>query len=268
MLEALVLFIAVQALRYLIFEHGFMERFWRRFSGVPLLGSFLNCSFCQGFWMGLVAFLPFTTFIYAVAWGLVSGWFAASWSRWMKRNDDDDEKEEDAKPSRKHITVLEEEEEGESDAQGDAVILLECNIDDMSGEFFGDIMQRLFALGALDVWFTSAYGKKNRPLYQLSALVSPEDEENAVRTILTHTSTGGVRRRCTRRIVMRKSFISVALEGTSINVKRLSWKEVVKYTPEWEDCAEASRKLGRPVAEIYNEAAALAYKIDPEKNQS
>ncbi|MDR0454129.1 MAG: LarC family nickel insertion protein [Deferribacteraceae bacterium] len=142
------------------------------------------------------------------------------------------------------------------------VILIECNIDDMSGEFFGDVMGRLFAVGALDVWFTSAYGKKNRPLYQLSALVKPADEEAALREIFANTSTAGIRRQLMDRIVMDRSFVNVKLEGSTIKVKKLTWKDIVKYTPEWDDCAAVSRAANRPAAEIYALAQTLAQKTD------
>ena len=142
------------------------------------------------------------------------------------------------------------------------VILIECNIDDMSGEFFGDVMGRLFAAGALDVWFTPAYGKKNRPLYQLSLLVNPDDEEPALREIFAHTSAAGVRRRFVNRVVMDRAFIDVEVEGLTIAVKRLAWKDIVKYSPEWDDCAAISRQINRSVAEIYSLARTLAQKKD------
>ena len=141
-------------------------------------------------------------------------------------------------------------------------MLIECNIDDMSGEFFGDAMDRLFAAGALDVWFTPAYGKKNRPLYQLSLLVNPENEEKALRELFTHTSTAGIRKRLADRVIMDRTFVYVNVDGREIAVKRLSWKDIVKYTPEWDDCAAVSRALNLPVAEIYSLAQTLAQKRD------
>ncbi len=149
-----------------------------------------------------------------------------------------------------------------NDGHNQDVVLIECNIDDMSGEFFGDIMNRLFEAGALDVWFTSAYGKKNRPLYQLSALVNPANEEDALRAVFAHTSTAGVRRQTVNRVVMDRSFVHVKVEGSDIAVKRLSWKDIVKYTPEWDDCAAVSRAANRPAAEIYALAQTLAKNSD------
>ena len=55
----------------------------------------------------------------------------------------------------------------------DKVIRLETNLDDLSPELTGAVMDRLFAAGALDVWFTPIQMKKNRPGVMISALCEP-----------------------------------------------------------------------------------------------
>ncbi len=55
-------------------------------------------------------------------------------------------------------------------AEQDAVVLLECNLDDTTGEALGYAMERLLSAGALDVWFTPIQMKKNRPASKLSVL--------------------------------------------------------------------------------------------------
>ncbi|OGO01758.1 MAG: TIGR00299 family protein, partial [Chloroflexi bacterium RBG_13_53_26] len=54
---------------------------------------------------------------------------------------------------------------------GGAMLLLECNIDDMNPQLYGHVMERLLAEGARDVWFTPIQMKKNRPAVMLSVLV-------------------------------------------------------------------------------------------------
>lgn len=249
--EAAALFLAVQALRYALFDLPWFNRLWLRFKRVPVLYHALRSPFAQGLVLGYTAFAIYFNPLQGVIWGAASAFASMVYGRWA------DKQTKSPVPS---VDQDSSEYCGE-----DAVVLLECNIDDMSGEFFSDIMKRLFELGALDVWFTSVYGKKNRPLYQLSALVTPDVESGAVRIILEHSSTGGIRRRTTQRVVMAKSFVRVELYGCVVNVKRLSWNDVVKYTPEWEDCAALARRFDRPVAEIYSEAAALAYQHKEER---
>ena len=71
--------------------------------------------------------------------------------------------------------------------------LLETNIDDSTPEVLAYAQERLFEIGARDVWFTPIQMKKNRPATMLSALVPMDLESDAARLILRETSTLGVR---------------------------------------------------------------------------
>ena len=72
--------------------------------------------------------------------------------------------------------------------------LLEANIDDMPGERFGYVMEGLFRLGALDVYYVPITMKKNRPGVVLSVLCRPGEEEALTKYLLRETTTWGVRR--------------------------------------------------------------------------
>ena len=50
------------------------------------------------------------------------------------------------------------------------MVLLETNIDNMSPQIFGYLMEKLMAEQAADVWFTPIQMKKNRPAVMLSVL--------------------------------------------------------------------------------------------------
>ena len=67
---------------------------------------------------------------------------------------------------------------------GGAMLLLECNIDDMNPQLYGHVMERLLAEGARDVWFTPIQMKKNRPAVMLSVLVTEALHHRAVDLIL------------------------------------------------------------------------------------
>ena len=77
--------------------------------------------------------------------------------------------------------------------QSASVVLLETNLDDAPGLVLGYAQERLFALGALDVWHTPVQMKKNRPGTILSVLVPPHLEQAAVELILRETPTLGIR---------------------------------------------------------------------------
>lgn len=141
----------------------------------------------------------------------------------------------------------------------DEIMSITSNIDDMTGENFGLLFDILIKEdGVLDVSYTPAYGKKNRPLYILNVLAKIGTEEKIARLIFKNSSTGGLRIRREKRIIMDRNFIEIILDGQKISVKRLVYGDVEKFYPEWSDCVKAAEKTGRPATEIYTKAAAKA----------
>lgn len=132
------------------------------------------------------------------------------------------------------------------------VILLETNIDDSTPEILGYTQEQLFAVGALDVWFTPIQMKKNRPAAMLSALVPVTLEEQAIRLILRETSSLGVRTRpITRYEADRKSMEATTSLGTvSVKVKMADGIPVAA-SPEYEDCRKIAIDTGLPLQEVY-----------------
>jgi pyridinium-3,5-bisthiocarboxylic acid mononucleotide nickel chelatase len=70
---------------------------------------------------------------------------------------------------------------------------IETNIDDMNPQIFGHVVAKLFHAGALDVYFTPIFMKKNRPATKLSVIARNEDEQIICDLLLRETSTLGVR---------------------------------------------------------------------------
>lgn len=132
------------------------------------------------------------------------------------------------------------------------LLLLETNIDDMSPELYGYIMERLFERGALDVWFTPIQMKKNRPAVMLSVLAPPDTEGQVVETLIRETSTLGLRVQQVERHHASQELIQVdsSLGRVGVKVKRLHG-EVVGISPEYEDCRSLARKHDLPLQEVY-----------------
>ena len=80
-----------------------------------------------------------------------------------------------------------------SDYETDTVTRIETNLDDLSPQIVGVVMQKLFDAGALDVWFTPIQMKKNRPGVMLSALCSEADALALADLIFSETSAFGLR---------------------------------------------------------------------------
>lgn len=134
----------------------------------------------------------------------------------------------------------------------ETVCLLECNLDDVAGEVLGYTMERLFAAGALDVWFTPVQMKKNRPGVVLSVLARPGGADTLVTVILRETPTLGVRRRLVERVVAGRQEASVETEWGTVRVKE-KWLDgrKVAVSPEYEDCARIARERGIPLQDVY-----------------
>jgi len=75
----------------------------------------------------------------------------------------------------------------------DEVILIETNIDNMNPEFFGYASEKLLERGALDVFMTPIFMKKNRPGTLLSILITPDKLEETLSTVFEETTSLGIR---------------------------------------------------------------------------
>ena len=125
---------------------------------------------------------------------------------------------------------------GESGGAGeDEAVELRCNLDDMTGEELGFALDRLFAAGALDAWFTPIYMKKNRPAYELSALCPPGKEAEVTEAILRHTTTLGVRGATCRRTVLTRRTETRETALGPVRVKLAEGRGVTREKPEFED---------------------------------
>ncbi len=137
-------------------------------------------------------------------------------------------------------------------ADHDAVVLLECNLDNTTGEALGYAMERLLSAGALDVWFTPIQMKKNRPASKLSVLAKPELAAGLAHLLLQETATLGVRQTLVNRIKAGRESMPVETEwGTvKVKVKRMQGQPI-SVSPEYEECAALARQQGMSLLAVY-----------------
>ena len=130
--------------------------------------------------------------------------------------------------------------------------LVETNIDDMSAEAFPHVSERLFELGARDVWLTPVNMKKGRAGVTLSALVAPGIESRAVDLVLRETTTLGVRVSPVHRYEAERESVTVetSIGAASVKIKRLGGRSV-SLSPEYEDCRRIARDTGLPILDVY-----------------
>ncbi len=135
------------------------------------------------------------------------------------------------------------------------VVLLECNLDDMTGEALAYALERLLDAGALDAWFTPITMKKGRPGVLFSVLCRPEEAPALRAMVLRETTTLGVRWRPMEREVAERSADRVDTPWGPVRrkLKRLAGR-VVSVKPEFEDCARLAREHGVTLQEVIDRA--------------
>jgi uncharacterized protein (TIGR00299 family) protein len=135
-------------------------------------------------------------------------------------------------------------------ADGDDVVVIETNIDDMSPQHYELAMERLFAAGARDVWLTPIVMKKGRPAITLSAIAAPADEDAVVRAMLTQTTTIGVRVRAERRHVLIRASSTVSTPYGTVRVKRSGVNGSARARAEYDDLLRIARERDLPLPEV------------------
>ncbi|MCS7185673.1 MAG: nickel pincer cofactor biosynthesis protein LarC [Armatimonadetes bacterium] len=129
--------------------------------------------------------------------------------------------------------------------------VIETNLDDMTGELVGFVVERLFEAGARDVWVTPAQMKKNRPAVVLSVLCDSETLPAALQILLRETTTLGVRVQEVERLCLPREFVEVETPYGVVKVKVAKLgNEIVNIAPEYEDCREVALKQKVPLKEV------------------
>lgn len=142
---------------------------------------------------------------------------------------------------------------GETTDEGDRIIELACNLDDMTPEELSFAMEELFTLGALDVYFTSIGMKKSRPGVKLTCMCRERQRKQMLECIFKHTTTLGVREYVCKRYELGRSEKTVRTQDGEVRVKISSGYGVVREKAEYEDLAALARKSGKTIAQIRSE---------------
>ena len=147
---------------------------------------------------------------------------------------------------------------GEVEARADhgRILVLECNIDDMNPQFFGSLIERLQAAGALDVYLSPVQMKKNRP-GTLVTVLAPVSLRDAVLDLLFRESTTiGVRFHEADRECLSREWTTVSTRFGSVRIKiARRGAAVMNAAPEYEDCAARAVEAKVAVREVH--AAAM-----------
>ena len=137
------------------------------------------------------------------------------------------------------------------------LVVLEANVDDMTGELMGHAIAAVMAAGALDAWATPITMKKGRPGLVLSALVRAEAAEQLASAMLRETTSLGVRWTHASRLERPRRTVEVATRFGTIPLKVSEGPYgAPQAKPEFDACERAAAAAGVPVREVLAEALA------------
>jgi uncharacterized protein (TIGR00299 family) protein len=131
------------------------------------------------------------------------------------------------------------------------VTVVECEIDDMNPQIFGIAMDKLYAAGALEVFYVPVQMKKNRP-GTLLTVIAPTDRRAAVaEVIFRETTTIGLRHSEVERECLQREIVTVAtrLGDVRFKIARRDGR-VMNAVPEFEDCAKLAAANNLSVKEV------------------
>jgi uncharacterized protein (TIGR00299 family) protein len=136
-------------------------------------------------------------------------------------------------------------------AAGDRVVQIECEIDDMSPQLFGPLMDLLTEAGALDVFYAAVQMKKNRP-GTLVTVISPPGRREAITAVLfAHSTTIGVRYQEMQRDTLERAIRTIDTPLGTVRFKVATrGGRVLNAAPEFDDCARIAAERGLPIKEV------------------
>ncbi|MGC8849442.1 MAG: nickel pincer cofactor biosynthesis protein LarC [Candidatus Bathyarchaeia archaeon] len=147
----------------------------------------------------------------------------------------------------------------------DEISVLETNLDDVSGEILGHVMDRLLREGARDVSIIPMFAKKNRPGQILKVIADKMNAERLSRILMEETGTLGVRvYPCQRHVLSRESItvdvqVGDVKEFVGVKIAKDVRGKIIQIKPEYDDVEGIARKTGRPLREIMELAKAKAW---------
>jgi len=134
----------------------------------------------------------------------------------------------------------------------DSIVIVETCIDDMNPEVFGFLMDRLFAEGALDVYWVPIFMKKNRPGTMVQVLCRPDRKEAVIDRILSETTSSGVRFYDVQRRILKREQLEVDTLYGRVQVKQIVNPDGSKrLVPEYEVCKKIALEKDIPLRIVY-----------------
>ena len=142
---------------------------------------------------------------------------------------------------------------------GEQVAVMDATIDDMSPQIYAYFQERALAAGALDIYSTPIFMKKNRPALKITCVCALADVDRIAELVFRETTTIGIRYTIAQRKTLRREFRKVQTEFGAVTMKVSFLEEhPVNFVPEFEDCRRIAMEKGVAMKEVQS-AAVHAY---------
>ena len=136
-------------------------------------------------------------------------------------------------------------------AAGDRIVQIECEIDDMSPQLFGPLMEHLTEAGALDVFYAAVQMKKNRPGTLVTVIAPPARREALTAVLFAHSTTIGVRYQEMQRDTLEREIRTIETPIGAVRFKVATrGGRVLNAAPEFDDCARIAADRGLPIKDV------------------
>lgn len=130
------------------------------------------------------------------------------------------------------------------------MVVVETNVDDVTGEVLAHTIEVLLAAGAADAWTTPALMKKGRPAQVVHILAAAHAAPALEALLLRESGSLGARRYPVERTALPRSTHTVQVDGHPVRVKQGPWSA----KPEHDDVVVAARALGLTYRQVAQQA--------------
>lgn len=141
----------------------------------------------------------------------------------------------------------------ENNFEFDTVKILETNVDDVSGEILGNLIEKIMKKGAKDVSIYNGISKKGRPTNLISVICTEENIDKIIDILVIETGTLGIRISDSNRFIVPRTIhdVSVILNGQSFQVryKQFSYDGKTGFKIEFDDLKKISNSLNKSIKE-------------------
>ena len=142
----------------------------------------------------------------------------------------------------------------ENNSEMDSVKILETNIDDISGEILGHLIEKIMEQGAKDVSIYPGITKKGRPTNLVCVICDDTKVDVIVDTLISETGTLGIRISNSNRLIVPRTnhSFSLTFEGKSfeVNYKKSHHKGKNHFKIEFEDLKSISNAVDKSIVDV------------------